>query len=155
LNGRNPGYADLEALPYTRMVFSEALRLYPPAWIMTRTPIEDVEISGYAVPKGASVILCQWVTHHNERYYPEPFKFDPERWTPEKVAARPKMAYFPFGGGARVCMGESFAWMEGILLLATIAQKWEMRLEPGFAVELLPEITLRPKNGMRMQLRRR
>ncbi len=155
LNGRNPTYMDVESLPYTRMILSESMRLYPPAWIMTRTPIEDVEISGYSVPKGSSVALCQWVVHHNERYYPESMKFDPGRWTPENVAARPKMAYFPFGGGARMCMGEPFAWMEGILLLATIAQKWEMSLEPGFPVELLPEITLRPKHGMRMQLKKR
>jgi cytochrome P450 len=155
LGDRSPSHADLESLAYTRMIFSEALRLYPPAWIMLRTPIEDVEISGYFVPKGSSVILCQWVTHHNERYYPDPFNFDPERWTPEKVAARPKMAYFPFGGGARACIGESFAWMEGVLLLATIAQKWELHLEPGFQVELLSELTLRPKHGMKMVLRQR
>jgi cytochrome P450 len=155
LNGRNPAYTDVENLPYTRMVLSESMRMYPPAWIMTRTAIEDVEIGGYPVPKGASVILSQWVVHHNERYYPDPMKFDPERWTPDEIAARPKMTYFPFGGGARMCMGESFAWMEGILLLATIAQKWELCLEPGFPVELLPEITLRSRYGMRMQLSRK
>ena len=86
---------------------------------------------------------------------PDPMKFDRARWAPDEIAARPKMAYFPFGGGARMCIGESFAWMEGILLLATIAQKWEMCLEPGFPVELLPKITLRPKYGMRMQLSQR
>jgi cytochrome P450 len=155
LNGRSPAYEDVESLSYTRMVLSEAMRLYPPAWIITRTAMEDVEIGGYLVPKGASVLPSQWVVHHSERYYPEPFKFDPQRWTPENVAARPKMAYFPFGGGARVCIGESFAWMEGILLLATLVQKWELSLEPGFPVELLPEITLRPKYGMRMKLKRR
>lgn len=155
LNGRNPTYADVESLPYTRMVLSESMRLYPPAWIMVRAAIEDVEISGYSIPRGSSVILSQWVTHRNERYYSEALKFDPQRWTPANVAARPKMAYFPFGGGARMCIGEPFAWMEGILLLATLAQKWEMRLEPGFPVELLPEITLRPKHGMRMELKRR
>lgn len=155
LQGRDPNYTDIESLTYTRMVFSEALRMYPPAWIMLRTPIEDVQIGKYMVSKGASVILCQWITHHNERYYPDPFRFDPERWTAEKIAARPKMAYFPFGGGARACMGESFAWMEGILVLATLAQKWELRLEPNFPVELLSELTLRPKHGIRMVLMRR
>jgi cytochrome P450 len=155
LNGRSPTYEDVEALSYTRMVLSEAMRLYPPAWILTRTAMEDVEIGGYLIPKGSTVLSSQWVVHHNGRYYPEPLKFDPERWTPENAAARPKMAYFPFGGGTRVCIGESFAWMEGILLLATLAQKWEMHLEPGFPVELLPEITLRPKYGMRMQLKKR
>ncbi len=155
LQGRSPNYTDIESLPYTRMVLSEALRLYPPAWIMLRKPIEDVEIGGYPVAKDSSVILCQWITHHNERYYPDPFKFDPGRWTPEAIASRPKMAYFPFGGGARACIGENFAWLEGILLLATIAQKWELRLEPNFPVELLPELTLRSKHGMRMILKQR
>lgn len=155
LGGRTPVYTDIESLPYTRMIFSEALRLYPPAWIMLRASVEDVEIGDYLVTKGSSVILSQWITHHNKNHYPIPFKFDPERWTPEAIAARPKMAYFPFGGGSRACIGEAFAWMEGILLIATIAQKWEMHLEPGFPVELLAEITLRPKHGMRMILKHR
>jgi cytochrome P450 len=155
LQGRSPVFSDIESLSYTRMVFSEALRLYPPAWIMLRKPIEDVQIGDYLVPKGASVILCQWITHHNERYYPNPLEFDPERWRPEASAARPKMAFFPFGGGARGCIGEQFAWMEGILIVATIAQKWDMRLELGFPVELLAEITLRPKHGIRMIVTRR
>jgi cytochrome P450 len=156
LQGRDPNYTDLESLSYTRMVFSEAMRLYPPAWIMLRTPVEDVQISGYSVAKGSSVILCQWITQHNERYYPEPFRFNPERWVADdKASPRPKLAYFPFGAGARTCMGESFAWMEGVLVLATLAQKWDMRLEPGFNVELLPELTLRPKHGIRMILQRR
>lgn len=155
LGGRTPSYADIESLPYTRMVFSETLRLYPPAWIMLRASVENIEIGNYFVPKGSSVILSQWVTHHNEHYYPNPFKFDPERWTPQAIAARPKMSYFPFGGGARACIGEAFAWMEGILVIATIAQKWEFHLETGFPVELLAEITLRPKHGMRMILKRR
>ncbi len=155
LAGRSPTYADLEQIPYTRMVLSEAIRLYPPAWAMIRLAMEDVEIGGYTVPKNATLVLSSWMVHHNERYYPEPLKFDPGRWTPEQVASRPKMSYFPFGAGTRVCMGEPFAWMEGTLLLATIAQKWEMRLEPGFPVEYLTGITLKPKHGMRMQLTRR
>jgi cytochrome P450 len=155
LAGRNPTYADLENLPYTRMVLSESIRLYPPAWAIARLAMEDVEIGGYPVPKNAILLFSPWIVHHNQHYYPEPLKFDPRRWTPENVAARPRMAYFPFGAGARVCMGEPFAWMEGTLLLATIAQKWEMRLDPGFPVELLAGITLKPKHGIRMQLTRR
>jgi cytochrome P450 len=93
--------------------------------------------------------------HHDERYYPEPEKFDPERWTPEQRAARPKYAYFPFGGGPRMCVGEQFAWMEGILLIATIAQKWKLRLVPGHPVKMQPLITLRPKHGMKMTIERR
>ena len=155
LAGRYPIYADIESLPYARMVLSEAMRIYPPVWVITRLAVQDVEIGAYRVPKDSSVLLSPWMTHHDERYYPEPLKFDPDRWTPANAATRPKMAYFPFGGGARVCIGEPFAWMEGILLLAIIVQKWDMCLEPGFSVELLPEITLRPKYGMRMTLKRR
>lgn len=155
LAGRSPTYADLENLPYTRMVLSESMRLYPPAWIVTREALEDVEISGFTVPKGATVLLSQWLMHHDERYYPEPLKFDPDRWLPNQVSTRPKMSYFPFGAGGRLCIGEPFAWMEGILLLAAIAQKWDMTLEPGFPVELLAQITLRPKHGMRMKLTKR
>ncbi len=155
LSGRNPTYADLECLPYTRMVLSESMRLYPPAWIVTREALEDVDIGAYLLPKGATVLLSQWIVHRDGRYYPEPLRFDPRRWTPDQVAARPKMSYFPFGAGARVCIGEPFAWMEGTLLLATIAQKWDLRLEPGFPVEPLAQITLRPKHGMRMILKLR
>ena len=155
LAGRSPSYADLECLPYTRMVLSESMRLYPPAWIVTREALEDVEVGGYTVPKGATVLISQWAVHHDERYYPQPLQFDPQRWTPDQIAARPKMSYFPFGAGARVCIGEPFAWMEGILLLATIVQKWELTLEPGFPVALLPQITLRPKHGMRMKVTKR
>jgi len=155
LAGRSPTYADLECLPYTRMVLSESMRLYPPAWIVTREALEDVEVGGYTLPKGATALLSQWAVHHDERYYPQPLQFDPQRWTPDQVAARPKMAYFPFGAGARLCIGEPFAWMEGVLLLAAIAQKWEMTLVPGFPVEPLAQITLRPKHGMKMKLKRR
>lgn len=156
LAGRTPAYADLENLPYTRMVLTESMRLYPPAWIVTREALEEVTIGGYVIPKGATILISQWVVHHDERYYPQPLRFDPERWSPtNQIAARPKMSYFPFGAGARLCIGEPFAWMEGILLLATIAQNWEMTLEPGFRVEPLAQITLRPKHGMRMKLTKR
>lgn len=155
LAGRSPTYADLEKLPYTRMVLSESMRLYPPAWILTREALEDVEVGGYLLPKGATALVCQWVIHHDACYYPQPLKFDPQRWTPDLIAARPKMSYLPFGGGARLCIGEPFAWMEGTLLLATLAQRWEMTLETGFPVEPLAQITLRPKYGMKMQLKMR
>ena len=155
LAGHNPTYADVETLPYTRMVLSESMRLYPPAWRMSREAVEQVEIGGYTLPKGSIVLLSQWIVHHDERYYPEPMKFDPGRWTPDKVVTRPKMAYFPFGAGPRLCIGEAFAWMEGILILAIIAQKWELTIEQGFPVALQPEITLRPKHGMPMQLKKR
>jgi len=155
LQGRLPNADDVPALKYTEMVLAESMRLYPPAWAMGRQPLNDYQIDKVTVPAGAIVFMSPFVMHHDERYYPDPFTFDPERWTAELRAARPKFAYFPFGGGPRVCIGEQFAWMEGILLIATIAQKWRMRLSPDQRVELRPMITLRPKYGMRMMLERR
>jgi cytochrome P450 len=99
--------------------------------------------------------MSPYVTHHDARFFPDPFRFDPERWTPEARESRPKFSYFPFGGGPRVCIGESFAWMEGALVLATIAQRFRMRLAPGHPVEMRPLVTLRPKHGMRMILEAR
>ena len=150
LEGRLPTADDVSRLRYTEMVFAESMRMYPPAWAMGRQVLSDYEIDGYVAPAGSIILMSPWVMHHNARYYPDPFKFDPERWTPQNREARPKFSYFPFGGGPRVCIGEGFAWMEGVLLLAAIAQKWQMRLEAGHRVELRPLITLRPKYGMRM-----
>jgi cytochrome P450 len=99
--------------------------------------------------------MSQYLMHHDPRYYPEPFTFDPSRWTAEAEALRPGFAFFPFAGGPRGCIGESFAWMEGILLIATLAQRWQFRLAPNFSVVLRPGIILRPKYGLRMTLRRR
>jgi cytochrome P450 len=155
LAGRRPTAQDLPRLPYMRMVLTEAMRLYPPAWILGRGVVNDFELGGYTIPAGATVITSQWVVHHDPRYYPDPFAFDPERWQPEAQARRPKFAYFPFGGGPRLCIGEQFAWMEGILLLATIAQHWRLRLVPGHPVALRPTITLRPKHGLLMTAERR
>jgi cytochrome P450 len=155
LAGRLPGPDDVERLGMTRRVLSESMRLYPPAWIIGRQVVNDVEIGGYRLPAGATVLVSPWVMHHDVRYFPEPGRFDLERWTPEAQAARPKFAYFPFGGGPRVCIGESFAWIEGVLLLAAIAQRWWLRLAPGQRVGLMPAITLRPKHGMRMRVEKR
>ncbi len=153
--GRAFGFGDLPALRYTEMVLAESMRLYPPAWILGRRALVDYEVGGCVIPKGSIVAACQWVTHRDPRFFPEPERFDPERFRPEAREARPKFSYFPFGGGPRVCIGESFAWMEGVLLLATLARRWRMRLVPGQAVVPLPSITLRPKHGMRMVLERR
>jgi len=150
LGGRLPTADDLGALPYTRRVLAESMRLYPPAWILGRRALAPFEANGYTIPARAIVLMCQYVMHRDARWFPEPDRFDPERWTPERQAARPKFAYFPFGGGPRVCIGEQFAWMEGIIGLATIAQRWRLRLVPGHPVALQPIITLRPKFGMRM-----
>jgi cytochrome P450 len=155
LGGRVPTLSDIPQLKYTEMVFSEAMRLFPPAWAIGRRPIEDYEVGGYHVPVGAVITMCQFVVHRDPRFYPNPARFDPMRWTPEEKAKRPKFAYFPFGGGNRLCIGESFAWMEGVLVLATLAQEWRARLAPGHKVGTRPRVTLRPAGGMPMLLERR
>jgi cytochrome P450 len=153
LGGRTPIPDDYPRLPYTEMVLAESMRLFPPVWGIGRFAAEEVTIGEWTVPKGALVLVSQWVTHHDARFWPEPERFDPLRFTPDAKASRPKTAYFPFGGGGRVCIGESFAWMEGVLLLATIAQRW--RFEKGPDVDPVALITLRPKGGMRMRARAR
>ncbi|HEX8619598.1 MAG TPA: cytochrome P450 [Thermoanaerobaculia bacterium] len=153
LGGRVPTPADYPRLPYTEMVLAESMRLFPPAWGLGRYATDDVKIGEWEVPRDALVILSQWVTHRDPRFWPDPERFDPLRFTPEAKAARPKTAYFPFGGGPRICIGEGFAWMEGVLLLATIAQQW--RFEKGPDVEPVALITLRPKQKMMMRAVRR
>lgn len=155
LGNKLPTVDDLPQLPYTDKVFKESMRLYPPAWAMGRRVLNDFEIGSYVIPTNSIVVMSQFVMHHDPRYFPDPYTFDPERWTPEAQATRPKFSYFPFGAGPRQCIGESFAWMEGILIIATLAQQWKMRLVPDHPIELLPRITLRPKHGMRMRLVRR
>jgi cytochrome P450 len=155
LGGRLPTTADLQHLTYTRMVLSESMRLYPPAWILERCAIKDCEIGGYQIKTNDLVFASQYLTHRDPRWWDNPEQFDPMRWTPEAQASRPKFSYFPFGAGTRICIGEQFAWMEGILVLATLAQQWKMRHDPTHKVEIEPLVTLRPKYGMRMMLERR
>lgn len=155
LSGRLPSFEDVARLKYTEMVLAESMRLYPPAWALGRMALNDFEIGGYVVPKKSLVLMSQYVMHHDPRYFTEPSRFDPERWSPEARESRPQFSYFPFGGGPRRCIGEGFAWMEGILLIAALARQWQMRLEPNHPVELKPVITLRPKHGMRMVVTRR
>jgi cytochrome P450 len=155
LGGRLPTDADVAALPYTRRVLAESMRCYPPAWVIGRRVIADYKVGAYTLPAGSICMLSQYVTHHDPRWYPDPMRFDPERWTPEAQEQRPKFAYYPFGSGPRVCIGEGFAWMEGILLLATLAQRWRMQLDPAQKIALQPVVTLRPRHGMRMTLSRR
>src|SRR5665213_3204501 len=152
LGGKLPGFDDVAKLPYTSGVFAESLRLYPPAWAIGRRAREDYSIGGYAIPAKSILLMSPWVVHRDPRWWPEPERFNPDRWHPGEAAQRPKFAYFPFGGGARVCIGERFAWAEGVLVLATIAQRWKMRLVPGHPVETRAVITLRPKHGMKMTL---
>jgi cytochrome P450 len=155
LAGRLPTVEDLPRLKYTEMVFSESMRMYPPAWVISRLVLKDYEVGPYVIPANSIILMSQYVMHHDPRYFPDPFVFDPERWTPEAQAERPKFSYFPFGAGPRQCIGESFAWMEGIMLLATLGQKWKMRLVPGHPIVLQPLITLRSKYGMKMTLEQR
>jgi cytochrome P450 len=150
LAGRVPEMADLPQLRYTEMVFAESMRLYPPAWAIGRMSKAAFEMGGIEIGAKSICILSPYVIQRDARWFPDPERFDPERWTAEAREARPKFSYFPFGGGARVCIGERFAWMEGVLVLAAVAQKWKLRLDPSQRVEPLPLITLRTKYGMRM-----
>jgi cytochrome P450 len=150
LAGRLPTFDDLPQLKYVEMVFAESMRLFPPAWGIGRRPIQDYRVGEYEIPARSVVLMSPYVVHRDARWFPEPERFDPDRWLPENVAARPKFSYFPFGGGARVCIGERFAWMEGVLLLATLGAKWRLKLVPGHRVETRALITLRARYGMEM-----
>ena len=155
LEGLAPEFSDLQKLPYTERVIKESMRLYPPAWGVARTVNKEFELGGYRIPRGANVVMSTWVMHRDPRYFPEPDKFDPDRWLPDRAQKLPKFAYFPFGGGPRQCIGAAFAMMEATLLLATIAQRFQFRAEPGHVVTPSPSFTLRPKQGVRMRLEKR
>jgi cytochrome P450 len=150
LHGRLPTMADLPSLPLVERIVTEAMRLYPPAWILGRRAIDAYPIDRFVAPPRALFLMSQWVVHRDGRHYRDPARFDPDRWTPAFRAALPKFAYFPFGGGPRQCIGESFAWMELVLVVATIAQRWSLKLVPGHPVVPYPVVTLRTKYGMRM-----
>jgi cytochrome P450 len=155
LGGRLPTAEDLPQLRYSRMVFTEALRLYPPAWLMTRRAREAVTIGDYRFAPGTFFLLSPYLMHHDPRFFPEPEAFVPTRWVAPPEAGPARYAYLPFGGGPRQCLGEGFAWMEGILVLATLAQMWRMQLVPGPPVAPWGLVTLRPKQGIPMHLARR
>ena len=152
LGGRMPQLEDLPRLPYTDKVVKESMRLYPPAWSLARTVAKEVEVDGYRLPVGSNVVMSPWILHRDPRFFEQPEEFNPDRWTAEAVQRLPKFAYFPFGGGPRLCIGASFAVMEANLLLAAIARRFRLRLVPGHPVATLPSITLRPRHGMRMSL---
>lgn len=155
LGGRAPTLSDLDRLKYTEMVVKESMRLYPPVWGFSREAIEDVQIGEYEVPKGSSLVISTYWTHRDARWFPNPERFDPERFSPEQESKIRKYAYIPFGGGPRICIGNSFAMMEARLLLATIVSRYTLSLAPGQRVEMLPLITLNPKGGLPMTVRRR
>jgi cytochrome P450 len=145
LGGRAPTMDDVPALRLTRDVLAESMRLYPPAWVVGRRAIEDAPLGPWTVPKGSIVIMSQWITHRDPRFWREPDAFRPERWSNGETDALPKFAYFPFGGGNRVCIGEAFAWTELILVLAAIARRWRFAATAGLAaITGQPSVTLRP-----------
>lgn len=153
--GRAPRFDDLKRLPYTERVLAEAMRIYPPVWRVVRRAVKDFKIGEHVIPSRALVVVCQYTMHRDPRYFPEPERFDPERFAPEAKAARPQFSYFPFGGGPRRCLGEGFALTEGVLVIATLARRWRLRLVPGHPVEVLPQHLLRAKHGMVMSLEKR
>jgi len=155
LGDRPPSAGDYPRLVYTRQFISEVMRLYPPAYMIGRQAVCDTEVGGVSVPKGSYVMLAPYFMQRHPRYWPDPERFDPERFGEASAAARPKFAYFPFGGGRRLCIGEPFAWMELVLVFAALAQRWTASLDPKHAVNFTPKVTLRPKGGMPMTLHRR
>lgn len=155
LAGRAPSAADMPALPYTRAMLAESMRLYPPVWVIGRRAIAACTVGDTPIPAGAYVLLSQYLMHRDPRFWDDPTAFRPARWLETSAGDRPKYAYFPFGGGGRTCIGEHFAWMEGMLTVATLAQRWRPRLAPGHREGLSPMIVLRPKHGMPMVLEAR
>jgi cytochrome P450 len=156
LGGRVPAFEDLDKLSYTRMVVEEGMRLYPPAPALTgRVARQNDTICGHPIAKGSEIVIAPWVVHRHRTLWDDPDCFDPERFSPERNAARPRFAYLPFGGGPRICIGAALAMAEVSLLLATIAQRYRLRLTPDQDIVLQHRVTLRPRDGIRMTLERR
>jgi cytochrome P450 len=155
LTRRPPSPDDISSLPYTSMVVQEAMRLYPPAWIIGRKVVSDDEIGGYRIPAGSAVEMSAYLMHRHPSFWKDPERFEPERFTPEASEKRPTFAYFPFGGGPRLCIGRDFALLEARLILAAVASKYRLVLLPGHPIELDPLLTLRPKHGMAMRLEKK
>jgi cytochrome P450 len=154
LGARPPSPRDYSALTYTRRVVTESMRLYPPAWIIGRRAIDEYAIGEYRLPPRAIVFMSPFVMHRDGRFYDQPEQFNPDRWTPDFEAALPRFAYFPFGGGARQCIGEQFAWMEAVLVLATLMQGRSLQLDPAQRIVPQPLVTLRSKYGMKVRVTR-
>jgi cytochrome P450 len=155
LGNRRATSEDYERLAYTERVIKESMRLYPPVYTIGRQLLEDFDLGGYTIKKGVTLLFAQWVTHRRPECFDEPLRFDPDRWHPERAKAIHKYAYFPFGGGPRICIGHHFAMMEAVLLLATLIRAYRFDLLPGQALELKPSVTLRAAKDLRMRLRSR
>jgi cytochrome P450 len=153
LGARRPTHSDVEALDFTTRIVKETMRLYPPVWGIGREALTDIEISGHSLKKGAQLAMFQWTVQRDPRWYSDPEAFDPDRWLDSRSADLPRFAYFPFGGGPRVCIGNHFAMMEAVLLLALVGQRFHLELLPGEKLDFRPSITLRPKHPIRMRLR--
>ena len=155
LGRRIPAISDLSSLTYTEAVIKESMRLYPPAWSVAREALKDFDLGGYTIPAGANVVMSQWIMHRDSRFFSEPERFDPDRWSDERSSKLPRFAYFPFAGGPRQCIGSSFAMMEAVLLLATVAGRFQLGYLEGKPVVPVPSFTLRPKEGIYVRLRKR
>jgi cytochrome P450 len=155
LAGRSPSFDDLPRLTYTESVVTEALRLYPTVWLLGREAVEPCEVGGYPIRVGTTLYMSQWVIHRDPRWFDDAQEYRPERWADGLARRLPRYAYFPFGGGPRICIGNSFAMMEATLLLATIARKFRLSLIPEAQVTPLPTMTLRPEGGVKVWLTRR
>ena len=154
---RNPTAADYPNLPFATQVFAEAMRLYPPVWVTARSCISSYQIAGYTIPVGSALLAPQFAVHRDPRFFPDPDRFDPSRFAPERKAQLPRYAFFPFAGGGRQCIAEGLAWMEGALTLATIARDWQLTLPPDAPAKLAinPAVSLRPRHGLPLHLDRR
>ena len=155
LGDRTPAMDDVPKLQYVRMVVAESMRLLPPAWTLGYRNIEEYEVRGFRMPANTLVLMPQYIVHRDARWFPDPLRFDPERWQPGTHTDRPRFAYFPFGGGVRQCIGEQFAWTEAILVIATVAQRWRLTLPEGTDMPVQPSFTLRPRDPLIMTAEKR
>jgi cytochrome P450 len=155
LEGRSPTMADIPHLPYTQQVIKESMRLYPPVVLLARSAQHDYVLQGYRIPKDCIILMSPWVQQRNVKYFADPLAFKPERWDADLEKRLPKCVYIPFGEGPRICIGKGFAQMEATLILATLAQHYQLRLSPGYEIEPFPSLTLRPKHGLQATLMQR
>jgi cytochrome P450 len=152
LGGRAPTWSDLEQLPYAEQVLSESMRLYPPAYVLARVAKEGAVVGGYTIPRGSDVVMWTYLTHHDARWFPDPERFDPERFSPTNRKTIPQCAYIPFGAGTRTCIGKQFALVEALLILTRTAQRFRLAAVPGAKVERDMSVTLAPKRGLTLRV---